>query len=63
MFPDSVNIGLRCLALRTIRRITTFDLRCDVREGMLAFIKRGMPEAIVRYRGEMTRRECEAVVA
>jgi hypothetical protein len=63
MFPDSVNIGLRCLAFRTIRRTTTFDLRCNVREGMLAFIKHEMPEAIVGYRGEMTRCESEAVMA
>ena len=28
-----------------------FDLRCDVREAMLAYFRAEMPEAIVRYRG------------
>lgn len=28
-----------------------FDLRCDVREAMLAYFRTEMPEAIVRYRG------------
>jgi len=28
-----------------------FDLRCAVREAMLAYICTEMPEAIVRYRG------------
>jgi small-conductance mechanosensitive channel len=32
---------------------TAFDLRCDIREGMLAFIREHMPEAIVRYRADL----------
>ena len=32
---------------------TAFDLRCDVREAMLAFIRAEMPEAIMRRRGEV----------
>jgi hypothetical protein len=32
---------------------TAFDLRCDVREAMLDFIRREMPEAIVRRRAEV----------
>ncbi|PSJ43246.1 mechanosensitive ion channel family protein [Allosphingosinicella deserti] len=31
-----------------------FDLRCDLRERMLAFIREEMPEALVRRRGEIT---------
>src|SRR3546814_11687320 len=34
----------------------TFDLRCDVREAMLAFVRREMPEAIVRHRTVIERR-------
>lgn len=30
-----------------------FDLRCDVREAMLAFIRDEMPDAIVRRRGDL----------
>lgn len=30
-----------------------FDLRCDVREAMLTFIRQEMPEAIVQYRGQI----------
>ncbi|MHA6720104.1 mechanosensitive ion channel family protein [Sphingomonas sp. RS6] len=30
---------------------SAFDLRCEIREGLLAFIRAEMPEAIVRYRG------------
>jgi len=30
-----------------------FDLRCDVREAMLAFVRAEMPEAIVRNGGEV----------
>lgn len=33
-----------------------FDLRCDVREAMMAFIRDEMPEAIVRHRGDVTLR-------
>jgi small-conductance mechanosensitive channel len=31
-----------------------FDLRCDVREGMMAFIRDHMPEAVLRRRGDLT---------
>jgi hypothetical protein len=31
-----------------------FDLRCDVREAMLEYIRSEMPEAIVRYRGAVS---------
>jgi len=30
---------------------TAFDLRCDIREGLLAYIREQMPEALVRTRG------------
>ncbi|BAK66815.1 putative MscS family transporter [Sphingobium sp. SYK-6] len=30
-----------------------FDLRCDVREGLLAFIRDTMPDALVQYRGRV----------
>lgn len=30
---------------------TAFDLRCDIREGLLAYIRQDMPEALVRTRG------------
>lgn len=30
---------------------TAFDLRCDIREGLLAYIRAEMPEALVRTRG------------
>lgn len=30
---------------------TAFDLRCDIREGLLAYIRAAMPEALVRTRG------------
>lgn len=30
-----------------------FDLRCDVREGLLAFIRDAMPDALVQYRGRV----------
>ena len=33
---------------------TAFDLRCEVREAMLAFIRETMPEAIVRRRGTLS---------
>src|SRR3546814_3113808 len=45
---------------RSIRQLyqrhRTFDLRCDVREAMLAFVRREMPEAIVRHRTVIERR-------
>jgi hypothetical protein len=32
---------------------TAFDLRCEVREAIFAFISAEMPEAFVRYRGDV----------
>lgn len=32
---------------------TAFDLRCEIREGLLAFIRSEMPEAITHYRGDV----------
>jgi hypothetical protein len=31
-----------------------WDLRCEVREKLLDFIRREMPEALLRYRDELT---------
>jgi hypothetical protein len=41
---------------------TAFDLRCDVREALLLFIRADMPAAIVRHRGavELKQRELAA---
>jgi small-conductance mechanosensitive channel len=48
--PEAIEIR----ALMTAKDASTaFDLRCHVREGMLDYIRREMPEAIVRYRGEV----------
>lgn len=33
---------------------TAFDLRCDVREALLAFVRAEMPEALVRHRAEIS---------
>lgn len=55
--PEAIEIR----ALMTARDASAaFDLRCDVREGMLDFIRREMPEAIVRHRGEVAMREVSA---
>lgn len=60
MRPEAVEIR----ALMTAKDAgAAFDLRCDVREGMLDYIKREMPEAIIRHRGEITRGDAEAVPA
>ncbi|HYD07218.1 MAG TPA: mechanosensitive ion channel family protein, partial [Reyranella sp.] len=60
MRPEAVEIR----ALMTAKDASTaFDLRCDVREAMLAFIKREMPEALVRFRGEIAREEARPVAA
>ena len=41
-----------------------FDLRCDVREAMMAFIRDEMPWAITRRRGEVTlRRQTDGLSA
>jgi small-conductance mechanosensitive channel len=46
--PEAIEVR----ALMTAKDASlAFDLRCDVREAMLAFFRAEMPEAIVRYRG------------
>lgn len=48
--PEAIQVR----ALMTAKDASTaFDLRCDIREAMLAFIREQMPEAIVRYRGDL----------
>lgn len=50
--PDAIEVR----ALVTARdAANAFDLRCDVREGMLAFIRDEMPEALPRGRMELGR--------
>ncbi|MCW1431651.1 mechanosensitive ion channel family protein [Novosphingobium sp. JCM 18896] len=45
--PEAIEVR----ALMTAKDASTaFDLRCDVREGLLRFIRAEMPEAIVRHR-------------
>lgn len=51
--PEAIEVR----ALMTARDASrTFDLRCDVREAMLAFVRREMPEAIARHRTVIERR-------
>jgi hypothetical protein len=50
MTADSIQVRALVTAADASK---AFDLRCDVRERMLAFIRDEMPEAIVRRRGEM----------
>jgi hypothetical protein len=58
--PEPIEIR----ALMTAKDASTaFDLRCDVREGMLDYIRREMPEAIVRYRGAVGISEMERIAA
>lgn len=48
--PEAIEVR----ALMTAKDASTaFDLRCDIREGMLAFLRCEMPEAIVRYRADL----------
>lgn len=48
--PEAIEVR----ALMTAKDASAaFDLRCDVREAMLAFIRDEMPEAIARRRGEL----------
>jgi len=55
--PDAIEVR----ALMTARDASTaFDLRCDVREAMLAYIRDEMPEAFVRKRGEISVRAGES---
>ncbi len=50
--PDAIEVR----ALVTARdAANAFDLRCDIREGMLAFIRDEMPEALPRGRMELGR--------
>lgn len=49
--PEAIEVR----ALMTAKDASTaFDLRCEIREAMLAFIRDTMPEAIVRRRGELS---------
>lgn len=48
--PEAIEVR----ALMTAKDSSTaFDLRCDVREAMLSFVRAEMPEALVRHRGEI----------
>lgn len=52
--PEAIEVR----ALMTAKDASTaFDLRCEVREALLAFIRATMPEALVRYRGEVEVRQ------
>jgi small-conductance mechanosensitive channel len=48
--PEAVQ--LRAL-VTAVDASTAFDLRCDVREAMLAYLRDEMPQAIVRHRAEV----------
>jgi small-conductance mechanosensitive channel len=57
--PDAIEVR----ALMTAKDASTaFDLRCDIREALLQFIRADMPGAIVRHRGavELKQRELAA---
>lgn len=45
--PDAIEIRVLATAKDAA---TTFDLRCDIREAMLAFIRDEMPEALPKRR-------------
>lgn len=48
--PDAIEVR----ALVTAKDSSTaFDLRCDIREAMLSYIRSEMPQAIVRHRAEL----------
>lgn len=48
--PEAIEVR----AVMTARDASSaFDLRCEVREAMLAYVASEMPEAIVRFRGDM----------
>ena len=52
--PEAIEVR----ALMTAKDASTaFDLRCEVREALLAFIRSKMPEALVRYRGDVQVRQ------
>jgi len=52
MKPDAIEVRI----LATARDApTAFDLRCDLREAMLAYIRDEMPEALPRHRAELGR--------
>jgi len=58
--PEAIEVR----ALMTAKDASTaFDLRCDVREGLLDYIRQEMPEAIVRFRGELATKDRELVPA
>lgn len=51
MKPEAMEVR----ALMTAKDASSaFDLRCDVREGLLGFIRKEMPEAILRHRGQVS---------
>lgn len=53
-FSDAKPEAIEVRALMTAKDASdAFDLRCEVREGMLAHIRDEMPEALVRRRGEI----------
>jgi len=52
--PEAIEVR----ALMTAKDASTaFDLRCEVREALLSFISSKMPEALVRYRGDVEFRQ------
>ena len=48
--PEAIQVRALMTAADASR---AFDLRCDVREALLAFIRREMPEAILQHRGQI----------
>lgn len=61
---DAKPEAMEVRALMTAKDASTaFDLRCEIREAMLAFIRADMPEAIVRYRGDLGFRQPEPAPA
>lgn len=54
---DTKSEAIELRALMTAHDASkAFDLRCDVREALLAFIRSEMPEAITTYRGQVETR-------
>ncbi|WCT74261.1 mechanosensitive ion channel [Sphingomonas naphthae] len=52
---DSKTDAIEVRALMTAKDASTaFDLRCDVREAVLAYIRTDMPEALPRHRGDLS---------
>lgn len=58
--PEAIEVR----ALMTAKDASTaFDLRCDIREALLQYIRKEMPGAIVRHRGAFEFRETELAAA